>query len=293
MTAKTFLRIEGDLVQEIEENVISQVALHDFLPLIERRPGVHTPILPTNTRAVYWDSSNPETQKLFMLIEREPQIITMSHHVEDRNPAKMYRLSIPWSQFFFAATTSDPMRPGSYILQQYKVFWTKQRMTDPKARNMIPALVPNIYDDGRICFGDTAVDANQPFSDRMDATINNFYINDFNNHLTIKYPNNWRGWKEWVEMSEKAPTDWINWPNWDNGKHRLNSWESLTNTAIEDRTELVIANDGIAPLNLGATWGAANEWWLSLNNNQRARLLDIAQRTPAELVTPEANPTLF
>ncbi len=289
----TYLRIKGDLVEEVEEAVMSSVALRDFLPLIERRPAIYSPILPSNTRAVYWDSSNKDHQKLLFLIEREPQIIHMPHHARDAERAKIYKLSIPWSQFFFAAETNNPLKPGSYGLTQYKVFWTKERMTDPKMLTMIPAMVPNIYDDGRICFGNTAVDVNQHFSDRMDATVNNFYVNDFNNHLAIKYPNNWRGWNEWVKMTEENPMGWMDWPDWDGlHPHKMYSWETLTQAAIPARDELVISPETIPPLNRGATWGAANEWWLTLTNNQRARLADIARTTPDALLTPIATETI-
>lgn len=282
MTSRRFITFEGDLVTEKEETIIRQVALNDFLPLLETRPTIYSPVLPTNTRAEFWNSSDPRSQQLAMLIEREPQIINMNFI--DAN----YRLSVPWTRFYFFATTDNPSRNANWQLTEYRVFWAAQKYRDPNAQDMMQALIPNVYGDGRICFGSTAADANQILAERIDQTINEFYISNFNNDLTIRYPNGWRNWNAWIAMTENNPIGWADWTDWTNTTRQKYSFNDLTTNTItpEQRAERIISPNGIPPLNLGATWGAAEEWWNTLTNNQRARLANIAANTPAEQITP-------
>lgn len=282
---RVVIEIENGLVTKKTYTASTPIALDAFLPLIENRPAIYSPVLPTNTRAEYWDSSDPSEQKLSFLMEREPQII----HMQFRNSSHViehHDLSIPWTRFVFYATTTDPNAMGTtWRLNDYKVFWSKRKFDSISTRDMLPALLPNIYEDGRICFGSTAANMNQSFADRMDETVNSFYLSQFNRDLTIRYPNEARNWRAWETMTTRTPMGWMNWSDWSN--RDMTSWEDVARTP-SDRTERIVGADGIPPLAIGATWGAAEEWWNSLTNNQRARLANIASTTSPDLLTPLA-----
>lgn len=286
---RVVLEIENGLVTQKTYSLSMAVPLAEFLPLIEHRPTIYSPVLPTNVRAEYWDSTDQSNQKLVFMMEREPQIITMTFRNREGNTTR-HRLSIPWSRFTFTATTSDiNARGAGWQLQDYKVFWSKDRYTDPTKEDMVPCLLPNIYEDGRICFGSTAPAAGTNFADRMDEIVNSFYISMFNRDLAIRYPNGARSWATWERLTETNPMHWREWSDWTNIGH-LMSYTQVSGAAIIDRSERVIGADGIPPLNTGATWGAAEEWWNALNNNQRARLQSIVVATPAAMLVPTVEP---
>jgi hypothetical protein len=269
------IEIEGALVNVIDRTVRYSVPLDQWLPQIERRSPVFTPVVPSGTRAIWWDPTDVNSQKLLILVEREPQ--TISLNLQDT----IHRLSIPWSRFFFYAYTNDPQDHTRWRLEDYRLMWAQNSYTNPNTKDMLPASVPNVYSDGRICFGATGADANQNLSDRIDQTINEFYATQFNLDLGIRYPNRWRGYASWVAATARDPMCWTNWNEWTSIEDNPNaySFNMLANEFVSKlliRTVSVIAPDPIPPLALGATFGHTREWLESLTNNQRARLLEAA-----------------
>ena len=51
-----------------------------------------------------------------------------------------------------------------------------------------PGTRPNVYGDGRICFGSTGANMDQSLSQRLQQTVNEFYVSDFNRDLAITAP---------------------------------------------------------------------------------------------------------
>ena len=265
------IKIEGDLVTLVETSDVSTIALADWLPQIERRAPIYTPVMPTGTRAVWWDPTDLSTQKLVMLVEREPMTISMDLSGAAHNPM---RLSIPWTRFMFYATTNNPQNNANWTLYDYRMMWSRSRFQSETLKDMTPALVPNIYEDGRICFGSTGVDATMSLADRIDSTVNGFYLTRFNRDLGIRYPNGWNGYTNWRRMTEENPTGWTEWPDLNpvGSVRHMYSWEDVCQSfnVVPDRNAVpTIAADGIPPLALGATFGRIQDWLGTLSPRQR------------------------
>lgn len=266
------IEIEGGLVRVVDKTTEYQVPLAEWLSKIEKRNPIATPVLPVGTRAMYWDQTDLSNQMLVVLIEEQPKIIHMDYG--DR----IHELSIPYTRFFFYATTSDPTNQLAWRLNNYRVFWSKKQYEDPDHYDMIPALLPNVYEDGRICFGSTGANAEQSLANRLNQTCNEFYSSRFNNDLIIRRPNNARGYRQWERMTVNNPTGWMEWPDFnpDLGYHQFSSFNSLTRDArirIQDRFAPMVSPEPIAAVPVGASFGRLNEWIDLLDNSQRDRLL--------------------
>lgn len=274
--------IENGLVS-LEEHIVQyQVPLEDWLPRIEKRSPIRTPVLPVGTRAVVWDNTDLTNQRLLVLIEQQPQVIRMNFLGE------IHELSIPWSRFFFYATTDDPTNTMAWHLADYRVFFAKNQYRDPALADMIPALVPNVYPDGRICFGGTAADMEQSLAERLNQTCNEFWVSNFNRDLTIRRPDDARSWRTWERMTQKDPTGWAKWSDLDpmRSTRAFFSFDSLMSghrlpNPIDGRLATVVAADAIPDVPMGATFGRLNEWLDELDNSQRDRLLQAMLRDRA------------
>jgi hypothetical protein len=260
--------IEGGLVRVVNEEIQYSVSMADWLSKIERRIPIETPVLPVGTRAVYWDQTSLENQTLSVLIEVQPQIMRMDFNGD------IIELSIPYTRFFFVAKTNDPTNNMAWRLQNYRVFWSHKQYSNKNDRDMIPALLPNVYDDGRICFGSTGANADQSLADRLNQTVNEFFVSRFNRDLVIRRPNRARTWRLWQRMTISNPTGWMEWSDWDpaTGEHMRYSYGDLTGN-MQDRFEPMVAAEPIAPVPLGASFGRLREWIDTLDNSQRDRLL--------------------
>jgi len=177
-------------------------------------------------------------------------------------------------------------------MDDYRVFWSKNRYNDPNATDCIRALLPNVYNDGRICFGSTGADANQSIANRLDQTVNEFFSSEFNNDLGVAYPNEWRGYRAWVAATAKDPMGWMSWP--DLGPDQTNwtkySWNSIIGewNTVPTRDIPVAVPDPIPPLALNASFGRIEQWLDSLTPAQRIRIDRALELRPADVaVEPE------
>jgi hypothetical protein len=281
------IEIEGGLVRLVERTINYSVPMKDWLERIEKRNPITTPTLPVGTRALFWDPRDLSRQHFVVLIEQQPQIINMDYQGEQR------RLSIPYSRFFFYASTNDPTNNTAWSLNNYRVFWSNQQYNSPTDTDMIAALLPNVYHDGRICFGSTGANANQTLAQRLNQTVNEFYVSRFNDDLTIRRPNGARTYREWMRMTENDPTGWMNWREWDvnAGYGGVYSYDILMSEIGLDRPdarfEPMLAADPIPDVPIGATFGRLNEWLEALPQAGRARLFEAVTRNQ------QANPDNF
>lgn len=274
--------IENDLVSVEEVSVAYQVPLTDWLPRIEKRNPISTPVLPLGTRGVIWDQTDLTDQKLIVLIEQQPQIIRMNFY------GTIHELSIPWTRFFFYATTNDPTNTMSWHLADYRIFWAKSQYRDPATPDMIQALLPNVYADGRICFGSTGADMEQTLAERLNQTCNEFYVSNFNRDLTIRRPDGARSYRTWERMTQKDPTGWMKWTDFDPnmGMHHFYSFDSLLAgqripNIQAQRLAPMIAADPIPDVPMGATIGRITQWLDGFDNSQRDRILQAMLRDRA------------
>ena len=279
--------IEGDLVRLVDQVVMKTVALTEWLPSIEKRSPVSTPVLPRATRGVYYDPTNNNNQLMAVLLEVEPQVIHMNFN------SRIHDLAIPWTRFIFFCSNRGGS-PTTWRMDDYRLFWSNVKYHNADAQDMIPALLPNIYSDGRICFGSTGVNADASIADRLDRTVNEFYATEFNRDLSIHYPRAYRGYTAWKNATRDNPMCWTAWDDFapESGWSHY-SWNMTCgawSAGSINRTDPVVGADGIPELALGATFGRINQWIAALPAAQQARLRVAAQAIPEDMMAdPEAN----
>lgn len=272
--------IDGDLVQVVETVIQRTVSLADWLPTIERRVPVDLPVLPNNTRGVWFDTSDNSLHMMLLMIEVPPEIIPLN------KSGTVHNVMIPWTRFVFYCTNRSGLASPAWRLDDYRVFWSKNRYNAPDATDMIRALVPNVYSDGRICFGSTGANANQSIADRLNQTVNEFYRTTFNNDLGIPYPNGWRGFRAWATATIKDPLGWMTWPDFEDYSNYSHwSWDNLIrdwSSSRVSRTADVVTADPIPPLALGASFGRTFEWLNDLTPIQRMRIRQSISEIPED-----------
>lgn len=278
---QNIIEINGGLVSIVQRAVTHSMPLEDWLPLVEKRLPINMPVLPTGTRAVFWDPTNLNEQVLVVLVEQEPQII----HLKMSGLDPM-RLSLPYVRFVFTCQTNNPNNNLNWALMDYRVTFSKSKYVDPTAKDMIRALVPNVYGDCRICFGSTGAEADQILSQRIDQTVNEFWATTFNNDLTIVRPEGSRTYRRWLRMTENNPTGWLEWDDFvdDGTRHTFYSFNDFSfnrATNIPARMDEMVANEGIPEIPLGATFGRVREWIQTLEPTQRLRILEEVLRDRA------------
>lgn len=262
-----YIEIENGLARVVRREVLAESTLEALLPLME----THLPVLtPPLTRAyptviAYWDESNPRVKRLQTLTELPPKVRTLHHGGRDR------RVPLPYLYFLFEAVTSDTnaATATNWQLEDYRVYMTNTPVTDATSKLWHPCL-PNIFNDERICFGSTAPPATQRYGDRVDNIINEFFVSQFNNDLTIYFPAKYGGWTGWTRAASD-PFDWVDWPEWTNGQER--TLAQILDVERTNRLDPILTNNGIPELPLGMTFGRAEEWLTGLTDSQRAHLL--------------------
>lgn len=290
MVAETILEIQGGLLRTVTREVINEIALADAMPFMENRVPVMLPLLPENpVRAGFYDESDPARKRMELMISLPPHVRTLDF---DQPLAEIApRLSFPYTLFYFAMTTgAENPRGQDWSLVNQLVYFADKRINNLD-QWIVPALLPNVYEDGSICYGNTGVDAVQPLSDRLDELVNSWYLTRFTNHHVREYEWPWhkKTYKRWAEETERDAACWKNFPEWD----RANA--TVQHTQIRDvftkdmaRDVPIVLPDGIPPLNFTPTFGRAEEWVKDLDdNNKRVRLLVALQNQQAE------NPHLF
>ena len=307
------IEIEGELVRVIDVNVLQSARLEDVLPHIENRPPVSM-FHPRTAIYTHWDESDPTNKQVKYLLELAPGVRSIIK--SDRR----YRLAFPWTYFVFSfVTPHDVHRGESWRIVDYFVFHAKERVRDLNSR-LWTAFLPNVYEDGRICFGTTAPNPAQPLADRVDQYVTDWYQTQFNNDVhgsrTHPLPYNGRlptGWKLWVDATaERGASSYLDWPEWEmtNSENGVSSFTVREALGIQDanaqrriihnmpisgdRPHTATVLDAIPTITFPMTFGRAEEWLRSLEPTQRYRLQQalnlIVTETPDAVQAPEVDP---
>lgn len=281
------IEIEGELVTFVEKNVTRQVTLAELLPHLENRVVVEVPSLPRSAVFVRYDESNPPLKKAYFLCEIAPGIKNIIKN------GRRYRLAMPWTYLWFECTSDGSNSVWS--IEDYRAFHAKEQYRDMNSP-MVKAFNPNLYEDGRICFGSTGAPITLPLGERIDHLVNNWYLTEFNNDLEDYFhlPHNYDSFRDWVEASRENANCWMGWANWSSP-----DWTITVKELVDDHTTrpLVATVAGqIRPIQVPYTFGRAEEYLRTLSPEMRGRLLvaleNIAADNSADVVRPEM-PTAF
>lgn len=283
-----FVEIEGDIARIVRRDIVRQVRLADLLPNIERRPPITLPILPTRTRVVHWDPSNIDNQMLHIITELEPSVRTITIQDDRGLQRGAHRIAVPYTVFHFSLNTTDP-NSNVWSFTDYQCFFSPKPI-GTLDDTVIPALLPNVFEDGRICFGNTGTAGNQPLAARIDEVMNNWYLSNFNNigHVRGHYlPWNSRTFDKWVDETANNPRCWTTFPEWNpdspEGQYQthMSIKDILAQTRLTRTDEIRVAG-AIPALNIAPTFGMSEQWLQALTPTQRTRLLRAMQNLAAE-----------
>lgn len=276
------IQIDGGLVRILNTEVIREAKLEDFLPKLERRVPTMMPMLPHNTRAVYFDPTDEADLKIGIVIELPPKVRTITTQPDAWERAgrknQAYLVSLPYTVFYFNLTSHDG---DTWEFRDYCAFFAKDQMKDLNHK-LVPALLPNVFGNGRICFGNTAPAATTTLADRVNSIVNEFYLSNFNNvgHTRAHYlPWNSPDFDKWVKESKDNPLCWLQFPEFQEGTPEWNLQEHHTVKGMFERhggaiprTEPHTGVGTIPEVAMRPTFGKVQEWVDNLTPGQRYRL---------------------
>ena len=272
MTNETVTQVvmEGDLVRIIEVKTVKQANMADFLPLLQTRQPIHIPALPKNLSHLGANPMPNGDTEVDLVIEFLPQPRQITWHARDNDPTSTFRLAMPWTYFVFNMHTSDAALRTAWTCQNWKVFWTKKKVTS-LTDNMMRVFLPNVYEDGRICFGNLGRAGNTSLAEFVDATVNTFWISTFNNHLTVPLPGDYKNFDEWAADTAVTEACWEKWKMLDNKK--VGTLQEILRGG-RDRFAPVIVEGTIPNVPMPLTFDAIDQWFALMDDNGKARMRD-------------------
>jgi hypothetical protein len=194
MHARTFLRIEGDLVSLVTEVTDREVALPDLLSELAGSQLTITPRLPTGCR--YWLRAGTSSRNVFV-VEQAPGRRTIEYHGGPRADAEpvTYRLALPYV-VFVVSTYGDQVDSLATFFRNEPI-----RSLDD---TLLCSTLPNTSDDGLVCLGSVRI-TGSTVGERVDALIGAFWSSRFNADLR-RHPLPFTGgFRAWAARSRRDP----------------------------------------------------------------------------------------
>lgn len=275
MAEITTIEIENGVARYVTRNVRKEVPLETLLPSLVRTAPVTLPSIPRSMVAGFWDESDPSQKTMYMLCELQPAVRAIVKQNRSRQRYQ-YRLSFPWTYFWFRASTSDPNHSNTFrwSISEGRVYFSRQKYEHIDSP-LIVAAIPNLSADGTICWGSTGVNPSQNLAGLIDQRVNEWYGSDFNSDLdsNMRLPYGERNFGRWVRESAENPNSWQQWPEWDSTERRITLrnlfQEHLGNVPTPEK---FITNGLIPAVELPYTFGRWEEWWNnSVPQEQRLR----------------------
>ena len=285
MPIQETIEIHGSLVSYVKKEILYQADIKDVFPLQSIKP-ITLPTLPRTVVFAHFDESNPMSKMLLMLAEIPPGI----RNIRKRN--RRYRLGMPWTYFWFVATTARDINEPRWNLEFWRIFHAKDRYEDEKTK-LIPARCPNVYSDGRICWGTAGAPGNIPLCDRIDELVTNWYISEFNGDLdgSVPLPNHANNYLEWVTKTREDPTWWKSWSDWTDPTVRVYTVEQLISEHVDNPAFSTIVVPNMIPavdMTTQLTYGHWEQYFrTAIPEQQRARALRALENLRDD------NPTAF
>jgi hypothetical protein len=269
------ITIKGDLVQLEELIVTRQVPLKDWLENVNISTPTTLPTLGSTQRFGHIDK-NPEGHWRYFVLTEIPAGIKQLLKTDGRGgETRRYRVSTPWTYIWLVATSADRVisSTSSWSITDYRAFFANERYISPETE-MISAILPNIYRNGRICWGATGADVRANFSDRIDQLTNEFYLTRFNTDLDgeMGIPNGALTYRQWVDESRADVSCWKNWTDWQHAD-KFNVGNLMATDGAEPRSTPIVLNNSIPEIPIRLTYGRWEEWLLeNIPREELARL---------------------
>jgi hypothetical protein len=171
--------------------------------------GERLELLPKN--CIYRD-------KHHFIIEVPPGIFRL--RTNSQNASLGYKLAFSWQYFVFNVAS----RWDREVITDVYLFWSKTKIKNIRKSRVIPALIPNINSEGRVCLGDTVPDSTFSLRDRIEDIVSQFYSpnSKFTDDYGWKMPSiylrnsfrpsiNYRRW----QSDSKNPLCFTEWSEWE------------------------------------------------------------------------------
>lgn len=271
MATSEIIEIEGDLARLVTRAVQFEVPLRDALQYMAQPQAVTLPTIARSQRFAHWDPRNSNNKALYILAEIAPGIKNI------RKMDRRYRLAMPWTYFWFVATTSGDPQANNWQLGDYYIYHARDQY-DGLDSPMMVARLPNVYGSGRICWGTTGAPVGLSLANRIDTLVEGWYISTFNTDLdgSVPLPYGERNYGRWVRESATDPNCWRNWPEWTDAAVPKTTVRQLLQA--HDITPVVNEITLPAPyipdvINDHMTFGQWEEWFQRVAAEQRGRAL--------------------
>lgn len=221
--------IEGDIVQVIEETIVSTAPIASIMPHLERRLPVSVGPLPAGIRFLAYDKDQKTAS---LLIERPPMVQTIRLHYKSNNGPTAdrarknaearaeFKVSLPYMLWAFRGSIDT----ANFIRIDSASHWFSPRPTAKLDDRLYAAVMPNIFNGGNICWGGTGATAGYGL-DRLGTLVNEFLTTEFNDHLDARFPHTYQSYTDWEKATE---TDQLCWQSWD-----WNAWSDVTRAVSE------------------------------------------------------------
>lgn len=193
-----FVKINGNKVLLMREEVIKEIGIDSFLANIEKNMGINTGILPRN--CLYM---RREDEGCVYLVEVPAGIASVSFKDED-NTVMNLAISIPFTQFYVFCNPSV-----NTILSIYMSV-TKTPLVSVTQEVLIAPYL-NIFGNGKgiVCTGSMQVPQDVPLNIKVNAAVSAFFEANFNADLTpstfanIRYVSPKDYIMRWAKLTEK------------------------------------------------------------------------------------------
>ena len=284
--------IEGSTVKKVEEYVTNMVDLDGLLPGLTSYVPLELSPMPSGLKYIIIEPKQGLELAAHLIVQAPagPQRINYidgrarDHgYVEPRN----YRLSLPWGLFWFDIDGNRMVTPeGEQILWTPKMWgymWSKDPYTTLDDTEVWPAMFPNCWTNGRVCFGTTSTPANLPLGAFVDHAVNNFWTSEFNNDLDRNWP--YDSIQKWADDTAENPEAWREWGMWSHNSttvreklSALSERYDASGARVEWREAIPSSAQGAIPAAcLTPTWYNLNEWLDNLNPEDYARFARVVQ----------------
>lgn len=284
MAGEEILEIVGNIATYKTVTINRRVPLAELLGRVERAPRIVAPTTPRSSVFFAWDQEGREN-KMYMLCETPPSVRSI---VKANGARKFrYKLGMPWTYFWFIATTVDITRVDvthEWSISTGHIFMSKDKYNGTETPLMVAPL-PNVNATGEICWGSTAANRRQNLADQIDERVNGWYLSEFNDHLDrhIRFPYGEKNMGRWVRETETNPMAWRDWPEWDLTDRRFTVKTLLEQQGREfTMLERYPAAEFIPPAPLPMTFGRWEEWAADIPSDQRFRLLTTLNNMAAD-----------
>lgn len=291
----TIYEIEGDLITRVTRQIEQVGRLSDLLPTLTSYKPIEVGYLPRDCSYIHITPTPQDTVEALVIVAQPPQTrrIVFNETHGPLETQRAYALALPYHLFWFRMhgtpqVTANLAPRMLWAPRHWATLWMQRPPQNIATDQAIGAIMPNTWPDGRVCFGNNPVSANQTMGQYIDSLVNTYWTSVFNTDLAVRTPYGQSGSRanlqRWQTQSQSQPDVWRTWDAWRGESPIRNLIEAVDGTMwnepMPDSTEPVIPQTP-------RTWTfhSVRNWLLSeLDEQQRNRLLWALQMSDIEAV---------